>query len=263
MSSYGCPLQSWRYPYTSIPQVGGGTPTVPTGVEDHSWTGYTGTNLANALKIVNGNLTGCYAWASSTSACPTNGRNNAMTSEGLARKVLVIMTDGFSQTGSSDLTWPDDQLPAAYPTYTSIRTPTAYYAPDAWDYQAIDLADRLKKGPDGDITTTNDNVEIYVVGFFCTGYNSSTSSTNWCRSRAAATGSVTAGTHPCPASTMPSSSNFSYKASSVSPGVDELLNNIASSTAGTCDHYFPIGKTESLPQLFRIMAGSIARGRLQ
>jgi hypothetical protein len=49
----------------------------------------------------------------------------------------------------------------------------------------------------------------------------------------------------------------------VSPGVDELLNNIASSTAGTCDHYFPIGKTESLPQLFRIMAGSIARGRLQ
>jgi len=51
----------------------------------------------------------------------------------------------------------------------------------------------------------------------------------------------------------------------VAPGVDELLNTISSSTPGSCDHYFPIAKSEgaSLPQLFQIMAGSIARGRLQ
>ena len=47
--------------------------------------------------------------------------------------------------------------------------------------------------------------------------------------------------------------------------MDELLNTISSSTPGSCDHYFPIAKSEGsdLPQLFRVMAGSIARGRLK
>jgi len=265
MSGYACPLASWRYTYDLVPQVNG-TPTTKLGVQDNnsstSWTGYTGTKLSNAIKIVNGATTGCYAWATSSSGCPTNGRNDAMTADGLARKVLVIMTDGFSQAGSQG-------LPSGYPTYTTVTgTPTALSAPGSWDDEAIDLAARLKRGPDNNAATTDDNVEIYVVGFFPVPYLNSTSLTNWARSRAAATGTVAAGTHPCPGPTLPTGANvnqFSYASNSVAPGVDEILNNIASSSAGSCDHYFPIAKSEGaqLPQLFRVMAGSIARGRLQ
>jgi hypothetical protein len=108
-----------------------------------------------------------------------------------------------------------------------------------------------------------------VVGFFCVHYNDNDESDNWCRSYAADTGSITASgnTHPCPAASLPStgSHTFSYSTNSIQPGVDEILNKISSSSSGTCDHYFPISKSEGsqLPQLFRVMAGSIARGRLQ
>ena len=44
--------------------------------------------------------------------------------------------------------------------------------------------------------------------------------------------------------------------------IDTLLRNVSSSSPGTCDHYFPIKKTEDLPQLFRTLASTIARGRL-
>jgi Flp pilus assembly protein TadG len=257
MAQYACSLDSYTYPYTGLNVVG--TPVVPTGIDSHTWSGITGTNLTAAIKIVNGDRTGCYAWATSTSACPTNGRNDPATT-GMARKVLVIVTDGFSQL-------PADGIPSNYPTYTTIATPVASYsAPDSWNKEVIDLADRLKKGPDNNINTLDDNVEIYVVGFFPTPYVDDSSTGNWARSKAAAYGTVGGSpAHPCPAATMPSSSQFSYAASSVTPGVDELLNKISSSTAGTCNHYFPIAKGEgaSLPQLFQVMAGSIARGRLQ
>jgi hypothetical protein len=257
MSQYACPLVSYDFPVTGI-MWNYDNQTRASGMTGHSWSGITGTNLANAIKIVNGNFTGCYAWATSTASCPTNGRNDATT--GLARKVLVIITDGFSQE-------PADTLPAAYPTYTSLAG-HHYTTPDSWNAEVVDLATKLKKGPDGDLTTLDDNVEIYVVGFFPVPYSSSTGSSNWARSRAAATGTVAAGTHPCPGASLPASSarTFSYDdANSVDPGVDELLNNVSSSKAGSCDHYFPISKDEgsSLPQLFRVMAGSIARGRLQ
>lgn len=255
MSQYACPLVSYTFPVNGI-MWNYDNQTRATGMTGHSWSGVTGTNLANSIKIVNGNATGCYAWATSTTACPTNGRNDAST--GLARKVLVIITDGFSQE-------PADDLPAAYPTYTSTAG-GRYTAPSSWNAEVVDLANRLKRGPDNDINTLDDNVEIYVVGFFPVPYSSSTSFTNWARSKAAATGTVAAGTHPCPAATLPSgTSTFSYVASSVDPGVDELLNNVSSSKSGSCDHYFPIAKSEggNLPQLFRVMAGSIARGRLQ
>jgi Flp pilus assembly protein TadG len=257
MSQYACSLDSYTFPYTGLNVVG--TPTVPSGVDNHDWSGITGTNLTGAIKIVNGDRTGCYAWATSTTACPTNGRNNPATT-GLARKVLVIMTDGFSQL-------PADGLPSNYPTYTTIATPVASYsAPTSWNKQVIDLADRLKRGPDNNINTLDDNVEIYVVGFFPTPYVDDASDGNWARSKAAGYGTVGGSPpHPCPAASLPISSRFSYAASSVDPGVDELLNKVASSKAGTCDHYFPISKSEgaSLPQLFQVMAGSIARGRLQ
>jgi hypothetical protein len=246
MSDYACPLQSWQYPYSLVPQVSG-TPAVPTGVDNHTWYGMTGTKLSNALKIVNGNTTGCYAWATSTSACPTNGRNDAATT-GFARKVLVIMTDGFSETGT-------ESLPSGYPTYTTIATPVASYtAPTSWDKEAVDLADRLKKGADNNASTTDDNVEIYVVGFYCNPSTASSTaiSEGWCASTLA----ITSSPHPCPGATWPTTSPAPST-------VDTLLRTISSSKAGTCDHYFPIQKTESLPQLFRVMAGSIARGRLQ
>lgn len=273
MSSYGCPLKSWRQTYTIIPQANG-TPTAKDGVQlndnNATWSSayseFTGTKLSNAIKIVNGDTTGCYAWGTSTTPCPTNGRNNAASADGLARKVLVIMTDGFSQGPSTTLG--NEGVPSTYPTYTTIRTPSKNVsAPDSWDYEAIDLADRLKRGPDGNLANVDDNVEIYVVGFFPIPYNSGTGLTNWARSRAAATGTVAANNHPCPAATLPTagSNTFSYASNSVAPGVDELLNTISSSTPGSCDHYFPIAKAEgsSLPQLFRVMAGSIARGRLK
>jgi hypothetical protein len=192
------------------------------------------------LKIVNGNITGCYAWASTAGSCVTRGRNNAMTTEGLARKVLVIMTDGVSEAGG-------EGIPSGYPAYSGIA------APDGWDQEAIDLATALKRGPDG-TTGTQDDVEIYVVGFYCN--NATASSTaqylGWCSSNLA----VTSLPHACPGPTWPTSSP-------APSATDTLLRTISSSSTGTCDHYFPIQKTGDLPQLFRVMAGSIARGRLQ
>jgi hypothetical protein len=43
-----------------------------------------------------------------------------------------------------------------------------------------------------------------------------------------------------------------------------LLVSISSSAPGTCDHYYPLSKTEttSLPQLFTALAGTISRGQL-
>jgi Flp pilus assembly protein TadG len=253
MSSYGCPLQSWVYPYQMVP-VSTGTPTPATGVGPpsgtpgaHSWNGMTGTKLSNAIKIVNGNITGRYAWAS---GAPTNGRNNNMTSEGLARKVLVIMTDGVSEEGG-------DGIPDNYPSYGG--TP----APLGWDLEVKNLATALKKGPDGNLSTTADNVEIYVVGFYCDAADAATSSLaknlGWCSSAIAVTPPLNqsnSSVHPCPGGV--------YPPAGVTPSyTDNLLQAISSSTPGTCDHYFPIRKSENLPQLFRVMAGSIARGRLQ
>jgi hypothetical protein len=43
---------------------------------------------------------------------------------------------------------------------------------------------------------------------------------------------------------------------------DLFLYSVSSSTPGTCDHYFPIKKTEQLPNYFGQIAGAIARGKL-
>jgi hypothetical protein len=44
--------------------------------------------------------------------------------------------------------------------------------------------------------------------------------------------------------------------------VDNLLRDASSSTPGTCDHYFALGKGESLPAVFQALAGTISRGQL-
>lgn len=241
MAAYACPLVSWNFGISQIP-VAYGTPTTATGTQmnnsvSYTWSGITGTRLPAAINVTsNGSY---YAWSTAN-----GGRNDAATT-GIARKVLVIMTDGFSQA-PADL-------------------PSGGLDPSGWDAAAITAANTLKLGPNG-IAGDWDDVEIYTVGFFCTPYDTNTAANNWCRSKAAATGTVAAKTHPCPAATMPGNTVFSYSdGTSVTPGVDQLLNSIASSTPGTCDHYFPIAKSEgsSLPQLFRVVAGSITRGRLQ
>ena len=240
MSAYACPLQSWNYGYSAVP-VAYGTPTTAVGSTSHTWNGMTGTKLSNALKIVNGNITGLLRLGLDGRLCVTGGRNNAMTTEGLARKILVIMTDGVSEARG-------ESIPSGYPSYSGIA------APDGWDQEAIDLATALKRGPDGNPATTDDNVEIYVVGFYCN--NATASSTavylGWCSSNLA----VSSPPHACPGPTWPTTSP-------APSATDTLLRTISSSSTGTCDHYFPIQKTEDLPQLFRVMAGSIARGRLQ
>ncbi|HZQ98895.1 MAG TPA: TadE/TadG family type IV pilus assembly protein [Chloroflexota bacterium] len=150
------------------------------------------------------------------------GRNNDL-GEGNAHKVLVMITDGFDEL------WPSQGNPAG--------------SPSAWDTQVVTLANQLKLGPDG-VAGTADDVEIYTVGFFCTPYNSQ----YWCASRLADTASP----HPCPSGAMPGTAT----------AIDTLLRDISSSAPGSCDHYFPIKKTEDLPQLFTKIAGAITRGRL-
>jgi Flp pilus assembly protein TadG len=250
MTPYACPLQTWDLPISQIPVIHGAAATA-TGTDNntvnyggtnynvnHNWSGITGTRLPNAIQIVsNGSY---YAWSTAN-----GGRNDAATT-GVARKVLVLMTDGFSQLTADEPSNPPD-----------VST---------WDDEAITLAQTLELGPDG-IAGTVDDVEVFVVGFFPVPYSSSTSDQNWARSMAANYGTVDGSPpHPCPNATIPTvaSNRFSYLSNAPS-GIDEVLNKIASSKAGSCDHYYPIAKSEGskLPQLFRVLAGSIARGRLQ
>ena len=54
----------------------------------------------------------------------------------------------------------------------------------------------------------------------------------------------------------------SYTMGSTGSPVDDLLVQVSSSKAGTCDHYFPMSKNESLSTLFADLAGTISRGQL-
>jgi hypothetical protein len=121
--------------------------------------------------------------------------------------------------------------------------------------QVQTLAAHLRAGPD-QLAGTADDVEIFVVGYFCTPYSAAppgTSASAFCKSQLAAT----AYPHPCPGPVYPPSG---FTPSSI----DDLLVSISSSKAGTCDHYYPLSKTEttSLAQLFTALAGTISRGQL-
>lgn len=240
-TSYGCPLVSWKYqkvPVTYGTPTASGTPVSAAGLQDNGttklpnatascssgseWCMATGTKIANGLTVAK---EGSYcAWSTA------NGGRNDPATTGVARKVLVMMTDGKNESAQ-------------------LGIPTNY-TPDLsdWDQTARDAAAAIKLGCDGTAGTVDD-VEVFVVGFFCTPYNSGSA---WCLSRIADTTT----THKCPGTTWPTSSPAPST-------IDTLLRDVSSSSSGTCDHYFPIKKTEDLPQLFRVMAGSIARGRLQ
>ena len=139
------------------------------------------------------------------------------------------MTDGFNEI------WPD------------IGNPNS---PSTWDAELRTKAATLKLGPDG-VAGTADDVEIFTVGFFCTPYSaSSTVPQKWCKSLMLS-GSQP---YPCPGNTLPAAGSIST--------IDQLLIDTSSSTTGTCNHYFPIKKTDQLPDVFKTIAGRISRAKL-
>ncbi|HEU0168093.1 MAG TPA: TadE/TadG family type IV pilus assembly protein, partial [Chloroflexota bacterium] len=214
---------------------------------------YTGTKEPNAVTVFNDPATGYYAW--NTGNCGRNlgqtipnGCPFAGTAPGNAHKVLVLMTDG------NDELWPADGMPAwndsvgcsiaaAVPVINFSDKTTPW---GCWDQQTINRANALKLGPDG-VAGTADDVEIYTIGFFCTPYNSSFTAgghQNWCSSKMA--GDTP---HECPGAWNQAQASRA----------DLFLYSVSSSTPGTCDHYFPIKKTEQLPNYFGQIAGAIAR----
>jgi Flp pilus assembly protein TadG len=248
----GCPIASPKY--QRVPVVYGtptasGTPVAATGLRDNytdsndnndssksAWTGdpedcNTGSSwcMATGTKIAAGisGLTNAWnapagAWNATTTGTSPNGRTDPATT-GVARKILVLMTDGVNE--SSQLGIPTNYSPSL----------------GNWDTTTRNAATALKAA----------GVEIYVVGFYC---SNGSSPNGWCSSKLVYTAQAS---RPClDGRAWPA-------ASSATSDTDKLLRDISSSTTGTCDHYFPVRKSEDLPQLFRIVAGSIARGRLQ
>jgi Flp pilus assembly protein TadG len=182
---------------------------------------YTGTKLPNGISVMYDPANGVNLWSTA------NGGRNTGGTYGNAHKVLVMMTDG------NDELWPSAGMPSGVST-------------SAWDTDVVNRAAALKLGPDG-IANTDDDVEIYVVGFYCTPQGSN----QWCTSALA----DTTAPHPCPGTSWP-------PASKTPSAIDTLLRNVSSSSPGTCDHYFPMKKTENLSDKFKTIAGAIARGKL-
>jgi Flp pilus assembly protein TadG len=223
-TDYQCKLFGFEYDCGNLPAATG--TKMPNGVSVVCNLG----GLAQAWSTASPNgcySSGYYAWSTA------NGGRNGTGSDPYARKALVLMTDGVNETVS-------------VPNFSS---PPDGQTAGQWATDVVTMANTLKRGPDN-TTGTTDDVDIYVVGFFCTPYSATGTGTpeRWCKSAMA---DITP--HPCPSPT--------WNAGQAST-TDTLLRSISSSTAGGCEKYYPIKKTESLPQLFQNIAGSIARGRL-
>jgi hypothetical protein len=235
---------------------------------------YTGTKEPNALCLVNPADTRCrpahtpstvstagFAWKAANGArnCQPDGGSwpcVAGTSQNQARRVLIIMTDG------QDESWPStlyNQNPATNIDYGMPDTTSGYPLStpivNQYDSDFQTLATNLK-------ATQSDGspgVEIYIVGFFCTGgggYNSASyPPNNFCQSKVAYQNTP----RSCPGPSY----TFQGNPGPTGSPIDDLLIKVSSSSAGSCDHYFPISKTtDSLSGLFAAMAGQISRGQL-
>lgn len=103
--------------------------------------------------------------------------------------------------------------------------------------RTVNAANATKPGWDGTLNTPDD-IEIYTIGFFDSGSGES--------------GLI--GTNPpgCPSSTLPGGRT----------ATDNMLIQASSSTPGSCDHYYPVGKNMSLPPIFGQIAGALGRARL-
>jgi len=155
---------------------------------------YTGTKLPNAFRVLNN--PSFYAWTPNAFYGARSG----------AHKIMVMFTDGQNE---------------AYPTPFPEDVNT-------YDSLTRQRADETKKGPDGILGTTDD-VEVYVIGYFCAPYDPVRQPpASFCKSRLADTALAS---RPCPGAWPP-------VGLTPSP-VDQLLYDISSSSPNTCDHYFP------------------------
>jgi Flp pilus assembly protein TadG len=180
---------------------------------------YTGTKLPNAFTVVNNTSAGFYAW---TNTAAYGGRVDA-------HKALVMLTDGQNEA------WP-------IPTGEDVST---------YDNLTRQRAIETKNGPDG-IAGTADDVEVFVIGYFCTPYTPNQNPPqSFCKSALADT---PLSTRPCP--------NGAWPPAVTPSAVDTLLHDISSSTPNTCDHYFPLKKSEDLPQIMRALTARFAGIRL-
>jgi Flp pilus assembly protein TadG len=205
---------------------------------DYVRTNSDSTRLSNPLNVVltgnySGQKTGLTSVGSGYLFTASGSRNDtSVGGAGYAKKVLILMTDGENQVPNN--------------------TPSTAWT--SWEADATTSAKTLRAGPDGQVGT-QDDVEIYTVNFQCTkgAYQSST-----CQSKLASSGK---GNSQCVASTSPLNQS-DYSAS------DWELMQISSSQRNSsggltnCDHYFPLLKSDSLPQLFTQLAGTISRGAL-
>jgi Flp pilus assembly protein TadG len=209
----------------------------------------TGTKIPNAISVVfrtASNPEGAfYAWSTAN-----GGRNNPATTEGYARKVLVIFTDGVNQKYG--------HIPSDYSDSITGASEAS------WDTAMVTMANQLRNGPDGvknSPVAAPDDVEIYVVGFFC--INQTESQNEWCASEAARHDIDPSAAVKRPCGTDTTYTLAQLRSNGWMSDTDEKLLSVSSSASGTCDHYFPIAKSDSLPTLFRVIAGSITRGKLQ
>jgi Flp pilus assembly protein TadG len=251
--NYGCPIQHHPYMLPGSPAMylqGYGN-LVSSGAPY-----YTGTKEPNSICLVNPTDGLCtensanvaaagWAWATGAGArnCPSFPCTSATASQ-QARRVQVIMTDGQDEawpTAGGNPAGPDPAFPESIPGYDA-------------NFQTLASHIKANPAPDG-----GPPVEIFVVGYFCTGPPgvgpSSYDSTQYppydfCQSKLAYTSAPRA----CPGP--------SYTFGSTGSPIDDLLVKVSSSTAGTCDHYFPMSKNESLSALFADLAGTISRGKL-
>jgi Flp pilus assembly protein TadG len=205
------------------------------------------TRLSNPLNVVlQGNYVGqkngltcpsvgCTAFGSNYLFTASGSRNdNSVGGAGYAKKVLIMMTDGENQVPNN--------------------TPSGTFNASTWDTDAMTSAATLRAGPDTVIGTADD-VEIYTINFQCAHAGDYQSST--CMSALASHGpghyECGAGSTSVPADYSPSDWVLMQISSSMRDGSGNLTN---------CDHYFPLLKNDSLPQLFRQLAGTISRGAL-
>ncbi len=147
----------------------------------------------------------------------------------LDRQHMIMMTDGEN----------NDNYDTGSPPHRTSQN-------GVWDTAVVTAATTLEAGPN--TTIPEDDVEIYVINLQCD--NSNTFSNGGCTSKLA---SRAPGDHLCPGP-MPVAGDLS--------NTDTVLIATSSSKTGTCDHYYPLRRTENLPGLFLQLAGTISRGAL-
>jgi hypothetical protein len=193
-----------------------------------SLTGLAGTGADCGL------MTGCYTWANA------NGGRDGQAEAGCGRKKLVTMTDGFNQFPTG--------LPANYPNDN----------PRAWNTEMKTLATTQNRGANGILGTLTTVGSLSCASCACRSAATRRSRTGAAAGRRAPSMQLQRRNcnAPCPNLDRPSSSP-------TISAIGQDLNDVSSCTSGTRTHYFPNSKStgESLPPLFRVIAGSIARGR--